>query len=227
MTQTISKDATVADWTCHLAGREYELSVTPGQKARVVLTMDGEVVSDKTEWESERTIQVTHGRRVRVWLSMRGQLKRATAYDGSRQLDFDAPAGSRAAQRQAWQRTHPRTYALRHVAVKGGGIVIVMLGLGVIVSRLLAPIIDWLMSLLPDVTLPELPTVPLPDVNLPQIPWPDLTLPTWALEFLNPLEPYAWIIKPLLIGLALAWYEMRRQRRQAAEREREGVDSGQ
>lgn len=218
-------------WTCSLGGRAYELDVHPGMTTRLVLRVDGEVLHDKASSDEWRTITTGPGRRVEVRLANLGKVRRATVHDGPRDLDFDAPAGSRAARTQQWGRAHPTLFALRHVAIKGGLIVIALLGLGALFKALIQPIVRWITDRIPQVDLPDiaLPDIPWPRIRWPAIPWPDIpwpqiTLPDWVITLITWLDQYDHIVKPLLIGLVLALGEMRRQRRQRRLRDSGAVD---
>lgn len=228
--------SSTAVWTCRLAGHLYELEVTPGLSTRLVLRVDGEQVHDKRSMDERRTIRAGGGRRVEVRMSALGGVKRATAHDGDVDLDFDAPAGSRAARTQEWGRRHPTWYALRHVVIAVGGILVVMLGLGALMKALIEPVIRWIAE-----RMPELPRIPWPDINLPRIPWPhfdlpDIPWPHFDIPWPNITPPWWWtvftewlgqhedIIKPLLFAVMLALFEVRRQRRQ--RRLRESAEAG-
>lgn len=213
----------VETWTCRLAGRDYELDVTPGLSTRLMLRVDGTQVYDKAEMDDHRRIRLDGGR-VEAWIGARGNLKRATAYAGSVDMDFDAPVGSRAARTQAWGREHPGLFAARHVAMQLGGVLIALLGLGALFKHLIAPVIRWIVERMPDIDWPDIPwpqitwpTLPWPDIHLPRIPWPDVGPPPWwhyVVSFFAWIEPYEDIAKALLIGLTIALFEARRLRRQ-------------
>lgn len=223
----------VQTWTCALRGRRYELTAWGTTNVRLVLRVDGREVYDKKEMDDNRTIRLDGGRRVTVKVGATGKIKQATVVDNGIDMDFDAPAGTRAARMQEWGRQHPVLFALRHVAVKGGGILIALLGLGALFKALIEPVIDrvvdWIAEHMPhidipwpDIHLPEIPwpDIPWPEIRLPRIPWPDLPPPPdWVLAILEWLAEHEDIIKPLFIGLVLALMEMRRLRRQRKLRE--------
>ncbi|GMA40964.1 hypothetical protein [Mobilicoccus caccae] len=213
---------TAVTWTCTLGGRFYELDVTPGLSTRTVLRVDGQQVHDEKVSGDRRTITLDADRRVEVRLSSLGKVRRATVHDGPVDLDFDAPAGSRAARTQEWGRTHPTLFALRHVVIKGGVIVVALLGLGALVKAVVEPVVRWIAERMPDIPLPD---IDLPDIPWPSIPRPDITPPDWLAAFLTWFGQYDHIVKPLLIGLAIALFEIRRQRRQRRLRDSATADS--
>lgn len=211
-------------WSTTLYGRRYELDVTPGLRSRLVARVDGEQVHDKTGSDDRRTIRLGADQRLVVRLSAAGAVKRATVHDGAAELDLDAPAGTRAARLQEFGRTHPTLFALRHLAVQGGVVLVAVLGLGALFSRLVEPVVRWVAERVPDVDLPDipwpdvdLPDIPVPRIDLSGLPWP--TPPAWLLALFDLLDRHEWILQPLVVGLVLALYEMRRQRRQRAQRE--------
>lgn len=211
-------------WTTTLSGHRYELDVTPGLSSRLVVRVDGEQLYDKKASDERRTIRLGEGRRLEVRLSGMGSIKRATAHDGAAELDLDAPPGTRAARLQEFGRAHPTLFALRHLAVQGGIVLVAVLGLGVLFSRLVEPVVRWVSERMPRVDLPD---IPWPDIDVPDIPWPSIDLPglpwptppAWLIAVFEFVDEYEWIVKPLLLGLVLAVFELRRQRRQRAHRE--------
>lgn len=208
--------ASDSDWTAHLRGRDYALATDSSWKGnRIVLRIDGHVVKEQVVHGERETISLGVGRSLTLRFGMAGALKRATVRDGDVDLDLDAPPGTKAARLQAWGRQHPRLYAIRHVLSSGLGILLGLIG------------INWLIRLirpyLPEVSFPEIPwpDIPRPQISLPRIPWPrldflDITPPAWVVVLLDTSK--YWM--PLLVGVLVAIWEVRRQRRQRAYRER-------
>lgn len=162
--------------------------------------------------QSEKTILPVH--RVEVRLSQLGKVRRATAHSGPYELDFDAPAGSRAARLQAWGREHPLLYAARFVVGQIVVVLVALLGLGVLIAQLLQPLLTWLLGLIPDFSWPRFDLSWIPRFDLSWIPWPQFTPPAWLAAVLDQLSQYSPIISPLLIGVFLSLFEVRRQSRQ-------------
>lgn len=135
---------------------------------------------------------------------------KAAAHAGLGGIDLDPDPGSRAAAREERMRRRPRLYAARHV-VEG-------------VAKVVVPIVlVWLLARLAfSVPLPSIPwpSIPWPDIDLPSIPWPDL--PSISLPRLDWDPPY-WLqvvadnaryVIPVLIGIGVAYGEVRRRRTQ-------------
>ncbi len=205
------------EWTARLRGHDYAVDVDASWKGnRVVVRIDDEIAHDKVLQGERETITLPGGRTLTLRLSPLGALKRATIQDGAVDLDLDAPAGTKAARLQAWGREHPRLFAIRHVLSSGGGILLGLMG------------ISWLLRLLepylPTIPLPDLPDIPWPD--LPDIPWPRIDLPDVSLPRIDAPEWVDVIVVtskywlPLVIAVLVAIWEVRRQRRQRAYRDR-------
>ena len=205
-------------WRTTVARRDVTLVVTSGGwRARYELLVDdGSSLHRAEKTTSDHRFSIRAGDvRVEVRCGGMGAVRRATAHVEGVCLDLDAPPGSRAARLQELARSNPRAYAVRHVASGVASVVWFVLG-AALVARLLA----WLRSLI-DV---DLPRPPLPDGDLPRIPWPDIDLPdlprlswtppAWLVTLLDSKE-YWW---PILLGVALATWEVRRQRVQARVR---------
>lgn len=89
------------------------------------------------------------------------------------------------------------------------------------IARLLAPPIQWLLDLIPDVDIPwphitwpsiDLPDIPWPRINLPDIPWPDWTPPGWLVWLAE--HPKTWT--PVLIALGLGVLAARNNKKSQA-----------
>ena len=90
---------------------------------------------------------------------------------------------------------------------------------------------------LPSVPMPDLPAIPMPDLpSLPRIPWPDLpdlpSLPripwpdlSWLFDPIRPVVDFLLdngrLIGAIVVGLALAATELRRQRARRETRDAE------
>jgi hypothetical protein len=133
---------------------------------------------------------------------------------------LDAPAGSRAAKRQAaMERSAFKRwlYPLLTGVGKGGWALGVII-LGPFVARLLHRLWQWLSQYLPDweINLPSIPwpDINLPSVNLPSIPWPDINLPSWdAPWWVGYLAEYSKVWVPVLIGIGIGIVAIRNHRR--------------
>ncbi len=215
-------------WTVRLLGHDYALEVDASLKGnRIRVSRDGLGVHERLTHDDSPTITLPDGEKLDIRLSPLGALKRATIRNGDFDLDFDAPAGTKAARVQAWGRAHPHLFAARHVLTSGAGILLALIGIGWLI-RLVEPY-------LPDFSLPSIPWPDLPSLDLPSIPWPDLpdipwpqlpqfTAPAWLQAILETRE--YWL--PIAVAMAIAVWEVRRQRRQRAHRERlrSGTRSG-
>lgn len=131
--------------------------------------------------------------------------------------EFAPPPGSVAARLAVFRRDHPRLWAARHVVLAVLKVGLALLGVAAFLRLLVAPVLQWLRSLLPDL---DLPAIPWPDIDLPDIPWPDLDLPdlhppAWVLVLLGTAK--FWV--PILVAVAAAAVEVRRRRRRNAARE--------
>ncbi|WP_462416954.1 hypothetical protein [Kytococcus sp. Marseille-QA3725] len=156
-----------------------------------------------------------------------------------RMVSLTPPAGSPAERFHALRDRRPRLAAARFLVMKLGWLLwaAVMLVLGPLLDRIMAwlerhmphipwPRIPWPDITWPDVHLPRIPWPSLPSIPWPNIPWPDLS---WLWHWLSPLRPVLlWILDNdklifgVIVGLALARGELKRQRarREAAEAER-------
>lgn len=192
-----------------------------------MLRVDGRVVHNSASTNERRTIRLDATQpseqstgttlpvhRVEVRVSSLGKVRRATAHNGPYELDFDAPEGSRAARLQAWGREHPLLYAARFVVEKVVVVLVALFGLGALISQLLQPLLTWLLGLIPDISWPRFDLSWVPRFDLSWIPRPEFTLPAWLAAVLDQLSQYSPIISPLLLGVFLALFEVRRQSRQ-------------
>lgn len=134
-------------------------------------------------------------------------------------VPLDPPPGTRAAKMAEFERSHPRLYASRHIAVAVGEVLLVVLGVGVLLRSLL-PRIDF--SWLPDVDMSW-----VPDIDLSWIPdplgwfWgllPDISMPGWWDTVMGSTR--YWV--PILIALGVAGREVdKRRKARDAKAERE------
>jgi hypothetical protein len=135
----------------------------------------------------------------------------AAAHTGLGGTDLDPEPGSKAAQREAWIREHPRQYAARRTAAAAAAVLVPLLLLALL-SRIHLP---WPTL---DISWPswDLPSIPWPDIPWPDIPWPDISwpdlpqVPEWVREVIEKAK-YVW---PVLLAFVLARAEIRRRRRQ-------------
>lgn len=133
---------------------------------------------------------------------------------------LDAPAGSRAAERQAaMERSAFKRWLYPTLAGVGkGGWAMGVIIFGPLVAGLLRRLWQWLSQYLPDwhITLPSIPwpDITLPSVTLPSIPWPDISLPSWdAPWWVDFLAEYSKVWVPVLIGIAVGVAAIRNHRR--------------
>jgi hypothetical protein len=138
--------------------------------------------------------------------------------------EFAPPPGSVAARLAAFRRDHPRLWASRHVVLAAGKVALGLLGVAAFLRLLVAPVLEWLRGLLPDI---DLPAIPWPDIDLPDIPWPDIDLPDLVLPpWLLAVAATAKFWVPILVAIGLAVVEVRRRRRAAAREDDEGGPHG-
>ncbi len=202
------------------SGRRYELRVSDaGLRNRVELRRDGELIAEQ-RGDERINLEAETGERLQVRLTLFGRVRRATLYVDGVGLDMDAEPGTRAARRQAWERAHPRLAAARHVAEGVGSVLIAVLGIGALLGAfledILAPVealIDKLVGWIPWPRI-DLPSISLPSIDLPDL--PSITPPDWLTAILD-TTPY-W--SPIAVGIAIAIWEFRRQKRQRELRER-------
>jgi hypothetical protein len=201
--------------------------VDAGLRRRVTWTAGGVEISSRTT--SEERVVLDGGdrgaigvrlpaflgpaRRVTWWSPDAEPGAVAAAHLGLGGLDLDPDAGSRAAEREAWIRAHPRLHTARRTASAAAGTVLSLILLWLI-GQVALPAVPWpawdLPSLpWPDVDLPAIPwpAIPWPDVNLPDL---DLTAPDW----MRTLAEYAKYVWPVLLAVVLARGEVRRRREQ-------------
>lgn len=213
-------------WTGRVGHHDVRLVADPSTwKTRLRLEIDDEPRGEATLVDGRHTFSLDDEDRVTVVLGALGSVKRVTARIGDADLDLDAPPGSKAARRQELARERPVLYSIRHVLEGTAKVAWFVLG-----AALLARLIAWLRERFDwDV---DLPTLPLPDVNLPSIPWPDISLPSidwpsipWPdISLPTPPDWLVWLLEhrnyfvPVVIGVVVAIWEVRRQRRQARMR---------
>ena len=173
---------------------------------RVQLLSDTEVFAG-AEAVGLRFGWVGPARRVSWYAASSREEALAAAALGVGGVDFVPELGSKAAEREAWIRAHPRLYTARQTAIAVGGVV----G-GLLVAWLLARVVVAI-----DLPAWDLPRMPLPD--LPDIPWPDIRLPDWRLPgWVREVADKAKFVLPVLIAFAMARGEIRRRRKQDARR---------
>ncbi len=132
------------------------------------------------------------------------------AHTGMGGIDLDPEPGSKAAQREAWIRAHPRQYAIRRTSAAVAKVLVPLLLLWLL-ARFALPAIAW-----PDWDIPW-PSIPWPSIPWPDwgfdIPWPNWSLPEipdWLRSLLDKVK-YVW---PVAIALVLARAELKRRRDQ-------------
>lgn len=204
------------------AGRNYRLTVCErGLRRRILLERDGDQLIDKVSSLERLTLEAETGERLELRLTKWGRVRHATLHVGGVGLDMDFEPGTRAARRQQWEREHPELAALRHVAEGIGAVAVMVLGIGALFgglfNRIAEPIVALIVAALRAIPFPE---IALPSLSLPGLSLPRLTMPAW-MEAVWSAKPY-WA--PILAGIAIAIWEVRRQRRQRELRQ--SLDAG-
>lgn len=212
-------------WTLRANGRTVTLD--EGEERRTsVLRVDGETVAEETCDYWGKHVLEHDDLRVQVqW----GPTNHVTAVrrledgpDGG--LDFEPPAGSRAARREALRRDHPVRFTLLSVAIAAGQVAAGVLGFGALITAFVQGLLprldlswDWLPTL-PSIDWPDWLQYLSPGYWLAKVPWPDLPdLPQLLPEWLTGSARY-WV--PLLVAAVVAQHEIARRR--AQDRAREG-----
>ncbi|PNL16813.1 hypothetical protein [Micrococcus sp. FDAARGOS_333] len=167
--------------------------------------------TDEDGWSEFGSDAGSSQRRLKIQSSMLDDLLSVQLREGSSVVEFDPPAGSRGAKRQAAMESSSVKRIL--YPLMGGfgkaGLAVFFLLVFPLLARLLP---DW------DVDLPE--------VRLPQIHLPVLRLPEWDIDFpplpgwLVTILEYDQVWKPVLIGLVIGVIAVRNHRksqRQKAE----------
>ncbi|MGV0436156.1 hypothetical protein ACUY2R_04125 [Corynebacterium mastitidis] len=143
-------------------------------------------------------------------------------------VDIIPPAGSRAEkyyramEKSSWKRL---VYPLVGGMGKAGWAVAVL-----VAGPLIGKIIEWLLSLLPDYSLPSIPwpdvslpsvSIPWPDISLPRIPWPDIPWPSITVpDWVKVIVEHEKIWFPILVGLVVGVVSLRRARKARRTRQR-------
>lgn len=112
-------------------------------------------------------------------------------------------------RRQRFERDHPRLWASRHVVKAVAGLLLPLLGIGLFLRHLLAPLVQWVRDAVPDLDLPRLPSIPWPDVPWPDVDLPDLHAPSWV----GAVLAVAKYVVPVLIAVAVARHEVVKRQR--------------
>lgn len=163
--------------------------------------------------------------RVHVDVTLLGELMSAFYKDDKDTvLALEPSADSRSARRFAAMQESPWKgflYPMIAGTSKAGWAIFLF-----IVLPFLGRIVDWLLGLLPDFTIPwpsiSLPHIPWPHISWPHIPWPHwnlpslplphITLPDWVVFLID--HPRMWV--PIVIGLVVgvtAWRNHRKSER--------------
>lgn len=222
--------------TGRLAGTAVEHVVEisdAGLQRRFVWTVDDELVVDRKT--SDDRVVLDGGERGALGLRMPtlvGPARRVTwwapdqpgsvesepltaAHLGVGGLDLDPEPGSKAAEREAWIRAHPRQYAARRTAAAIAKVVVPLVLLWLL-ARVALPAIPW-----PEWSIPW-PSIPWPQIPWPSIPWPDWRIP-WPDFSLPQVTVPAWLrwilenakyVVPVVIATVLAQRELKRRRDQ-------------
>ncbi|ROO84145.1 hypothetical protein EDD29_1662 [Actinocorallia herbida] len=205
-------DTRVEVYTLALDGRRYELvcakSGALGVRAR--LLVDGEERAETVK-ELESLKLADGDLAIEVKVDFRRRPKKIKARFAGREVHFIPPEGSHLAKLERWERERPLRYASRHVLIATAQVLIPLLGLSALL-RLLVPRVDW--PDLPHLDLPSVPWPDLPDLR-PDLDLPDLTPPQW----LQPLLDAGKLLGPILLAVAIAVREIRKNRRKFAARE--------
>lgn len=222
-------------FTLRIGGHDYVAECSGRLTTHVRLLRDGDEVLSGSEIDTTGTISDDDVPES-LWLrrTRTGRVRRVTLKGVGREVDMDPEPGSPAAVRLDKERQHPWRYAALDVLTAVIGVLVPLLGLGALLKWLLAPLLAWLLGLLPDVGLPP---IPWPDVDWPQIPWPsipwpdvdwpDIPWPHVDLSWLPEITPPAWLVwlldherqvKPVLFAAVIAVAEVRRRQKQDREK---------
>ncbi|GAB2479507.1 hypothetical protein GCM10027030_12090 [Luteococcus sediminum] len=219
-------------FTLRVGGHDYVAECSGRLTTHVRLLRDGDEVLSGTEVDTTGTIRDDDVPES-LWLrrTRTGRVRRVTLKGVGREVDMDPEPGSPAAVRLEKERQHPWRYAALDVLTAVVGVLVPLLGLGALLKWLIAPLLAWLLGLLPDISLPPIPWpdidwpgIPWPDIDWPSIPWPhvdlswipDFTLPAWLVWILD----HERQVKPVLFATVIAVAEVRRRRKQDREKAR-------
>ena len=205
-----------------------------GNTVRLQLSLDGEILSrygdadekaiplkkaeDPHKFQLMGTVSRTQPR-VTVDSNTLREVIHVTYRDEDTVVQFEPPAGSRAAKRAASLESSPVKRALFPMLSGLGkaGWAIAVFILAPILGRLLRPVIEWLARLFPDFTIPPLPDLYLPVPNFPALylPVPHLNvpplpeLPAWV----DTVMEYRKMWLPIVIGIGVGIIALRNYRR--------------
>ncbi|MPZ96778.1 MAG: hypothetical protein GEU96_18190 [Propionibacteriales bacterium] len=141
---------------------------TDGSANIARLLVDGEQVDGQSEWRIDDAKLTHDGLVVGVTWWWTGRVLRCELVeqrdvdeDKSDKTSFEPPAGTRAHRPWTMQQERPGLYASRHVAIEAGQVLVLVLGIGALLSALLATL--------------------LPRIDLSWIPFPDIaiSMPSW------------------------------------------------
>lgn len=236
----MSGDRTTTDqgperWVLTSAGREHRVEIRHGVLRReVVWSIDGVEAARETSMDDRFRLTADGGLVVVRLPSFVGPARRVTLFQVTDEqderesararlglgdgLDFAPEPGSRAAKREQWITEHPRQYQA--------------LTVGTAIGKVVAPILLVLLfgTLVFAIPWPHwnLPSIPLPDIPWPSIPWPSIPWPDWSLpNWVELIVDNAKYVVPVLGAWALASAEIRRRRRQEAQRRQNGASAQQ
>lgn len=203
-------------WTATVASRRLELRwERTGRLTGVTrLLVDGRPVGEAVGKPLERRAAIAgggvHVTLRRGWTGAPAEaVARPGGGDGSQEVAFAPPAGTRQARLAQLARERPGLYASRHVAVAAGKLALGIVGVGALIA------------LIPS---PDIPAIPFPDIPSPDIPWPDVSLPDPALPgWLQAVIDTSHWWAPVIVAVVVAVREARRRRRRAENAEREGA----
>jgi len=176
------------------------LAPFPGRVSRAILLIPREAdAADDTEDAADPTDKLP------------AAVAKVAGLVGAQRVPFEPAPGTFAARALAFQRSHPRLWASRHVVLATGRVLAGLLGIALLLHLVVQRVLAWLAERLPAVGLPS---IPWPDIDLPSIPWPDIDLPDvhapgWLVAVLASAK--FWV--PILVATVLAVREARRRTR--------------
>jgi len=115
--------------------------------------------------------------------------------------------------RRRFERDHPRLWASRHVVGAVAGLLLPLLGIGLLLRHLVAPVLQRVRDAVPDLDLPRWPHIPWPDLPWPDVELPDLHAPSWV----GAVLAVATYVVPVLIAVAVARHEVMTRRRSSGD----------
>lgn len=215
--------------------KERVLARVKNPPARLHITVDGEPVrrfsavengryplnkhlSSKLTVRSNTNVSADEPH-LRLLVGALGDLLQIDYRQGSEVVEFDPPAGTRAAQRhEAMEASRTKRFTYPILAGLGkSGWALAVLVFGPVVARFF----DWVLGFLPEWQLPKwrfpqivLPRPELPQIILPRVPWPEWNLPQFEIPgWMEFLLDYTKVWVPVVVGVVFAVMAVRNHRK--------------